>query len=294
MWRSGNKTSDITTASRLLLFAFAILFTLSITIFSQRVAVIAPERTQAADIFAESLSGMISQYAQVIDRSAAEAAFSAMGLETPFNLTTDQTRNAGSAIGCDAIILVKADVQRRGAFGEKTYWEASPAVFILGSRTGMLLDFHHRDVQGRDEKEALSKLAADADAFANLLAADLRRMAEEEIKRAAAEKIEDHSRNTEDDAGLRPPMPYQRITPEYTPLAELYAIRATVDAEVDIDSAGNVQRVAIVRWAGYGLDTSVTIAIRKMNWRPAERSGKTLPMRVLLRYNFTKIEKDEN
>jgi len=29
-----------------------------------------------------------------------------------------------------------------------------------------------------------------------------------------------------------------------------------------------------------------------MNWRPGERGGKPLPMRVLLRYNFTKIEKE--
>jgi hypothetical protein len=30
-----------------------------------------------------------------------------------------------------------------------------------------------------------------------------------------------------------------------------------------------------------------------MNWRPAERNGKTLPMRFLLRYNFKKAEQDK-
>jgi hypothetical protein len=36
----------------------------------------------------------------------------------------------------------------------------------------------------------------------------------------------------------------------------------------------------------------VTDAVRAMNWRPAMRGGKPLPMRVLLRYNFTKVEKE--
>ena len=87
-------------------------------------------------------------------------------------------------------------------------------------------------------------------------------------------------------------MPYKRIKPEYTPAAYLYGIAATVDAEVSIDANGDVKRIDITRWAGYGLDESVIAAIRQMNWRPGERGGKPLPMRVLLRYNFTKIDKE--
>ncbi len=91
---------------------------------------------------------------------------------------------------------------------------------------------------------------------------------------------------------LRPPQPYKRIKPEYTRDAYFYDIRATVDALVDIDENGTVTAIEIDRWAGFGLDESVAETIRKMNWRPATRNGKALPMRVLLRYNFTKIEKE--
>jgi hypothetical protein len=87
-------------------------------------------------------------------------------------------------------------------------------------------------------------------------------------------------------------MPYLRIKPEYTNTAFLYDVKATVDAEVSIDAGGNVKRVDIVRWAGFGLDEAVIDAVNKMNWRRGERNGKPLAMRVLLRYNFTKIEKD--
>ena len=85
----------------------------------------------------------------------------------------------------------------------------------------------------------------------------------------------------------------ERISPEYTAIADFYNVEATVDISVDIDSDGKILHTEIVRWAGYALDESVTEAVRKMNWRPAERKGKFLPMRILLRYNFKDIE-DEN
>ena len=87
-------------------------------------------------------------------------------------------------------------------------------------------------------------------------------------------------------------MPYKRIKPEYTRTAYLYDAKGTVDISVDIDRHGTVNRTEIVRWAGFGLDEAVIAAVMQMSWRPAERGGKTLPMRVLLRYNFTKIEKE--
>jgi hypothetical protein len=97
-----------------------------------------------------------------------------------------------------------------------------------------------------------------------------------------------------DAKNFRSPLPYRRLKPEYTSVANLYAVTATVDATVDLDETGKVLRVEITRWAGYGLDESVEETIRKMQWRSATRDGKPLPIRVLLRYNFKKIETDED
>ncbi len=99
--------------------------------------------------------------------------------------------------------------------------------------------------------------------------------------------------NSPEAKDFRPPLPYKRIRPEYTKIANLYSVEATIDIEIDVDETGKVARAEIVRWAGFGLDESVTETVRKMNWRPAERNGKTLPVRVLLRYNFKKIAPDE-
>ncbi len=59
------------------------------------------------------------------------------------------------------------------------------------------------------------------------------------------------------------------------------------------DENGKILKVETARWAGFGLDEAVAENVRQMNWRPATRNGKALPIRVLLRYNFKKIEIDK-
>lgn len=90
--------------------------------------------------------------------------------------------------------------------------------------------------------------------------------------------------------GLTPPIPYRRIKPEYTSAASLYGVAATVEILVDLDERGAIIRTDIARWAGFGLDESVEKTVRSMTWRSAYRDGKPLPMRVLLRYNFKKLD----
>ena len=57
---------------------------------------------------------------------------------------------------------------------------------------------------------------------------------------------------------------------------------------MDVDEKGEVGRVEIARWAGYGLDESVLATVRQLHFFPAMRNGRAIPMRVLLRYNFRK------
>jgi TonB family protein len=93
--------------------------------------------------------------------------------------------------------------------------------------------------------------------------------------------------------GLRLPAPYRRLRPIYPETAARAEAEATVDVLVDIDAAGEVSRVEVVRWAGFGLDEASVHIIRQMHFRPAMRDGVPLPMRVLLRYNFQKPKKED-
>jgi hypothetical protein len=90
--------------------------------------------------------------------------------------------------------------------------------------------------------------------------------------------------------GFRAPVPYRRLKPEYTPEAALYDVKATVDLTIYLDAAGKIVRTDLERWAGFGLDESVEKNVRSMNWRPAERDGKPMAMKFLVRYNFKKPE----
>ena len=95
------------------------------------------------------------------------------------------------------------------------------------------------------------------------------------MKPAEKKAIEEvPNENTPEAKNFRPPLPYRRISPEYTKIANYYDVEATVDILIDVDADGKILKTEIVRWAGYGLDESVTETVRKMNWRPAERNRK--------------------
>jgi TonB family protein len=88
--------------------------------------------------------------------------------------------------------------------------------------------------------------------------------------------------------GLRLPLPYRRLRPPYPETAARAEAEATIDVEVDIGADGEVSKVEVVRWGGFGLDEATINTVRQMHFRPAMRDNEPVPMRVLLRYNFRK------
>jgi TonB family protein len=76
--------------------------------------------------------------------------------------------------------------------------------------------------------------------------------------------------------------------PEYPETAATAEAEATVDVLVELDEKGEVNRVEIARWAGFGLDEATIETVRQLHFFPAMRNGTPIPLRVLLRYNFRK------
>ena len=91
--------------------------------------------------------------------------------------------------------------------------------------------------------------------------------------------------------GLRLPQPYRRLVPHYPETAARAEAEATVDVLVDLDAGGEVTRVEVARWAGFGLDEATVETVRRLHFFPAMRDGVAIPIRVLLRYNFRKPPK---
>ena len=239
----------------------------------------------------------------VIDRDQASAAAKGAGFEGSLNLTIQQARDLGAAMGCDFYFIGEAQTLRRSPSTKPAYYESYATVFLVSARTGRLILWERptvqRDAPGESEKALLAILSA-AETRQRYLIAMRRAQEEERAQRgaavASAAQIIDVMSDDDSDQNqeVRAPRPYRRLKPPYPDTAARAEVEATVDVLVDIDARGEVARVEIARWAGYGLDQSVIDTVRQMHFFPAMRDGVAVPMRVLLRYNFRKPPPDKN
>ncbi len=261
--------------------------------YSQSLAILAPEKTEQSDSVIERFESELSARFRILDSSMSKSIFSASGFERPYNLTAKNSRDFGNIIGANYFLLIKTDTLRRTAFKRDEYYESYIAVYLVSSRTGNLVLWRLSKFEESSEMVSRKKLFDSVSDLAGLISAKIAvtEKTETSVTLSNAEKLIEAG--SEPTNGLRPPMPYRRIKPQYTDIASIYDILATVDVAVDVDADGEVLKTEVVRWAGFGLDRSVVETVRKMQWRPADLNGKPLPMRVLLRYNFKNIKSEE-
>jgi TonB family protein len=237
----------------------------------------------------------------VIDSDLAMAAARGAGFEGSLNLTTQEARDIGAAIGCEFFFLGDAQTLRRVPSDGNAYFESFASVFLVSSRTGRLI-FWDRPLERGDTAEAAEKAL-----LQSLSAPDTRYRHQVLIRRAVEdERLQKEMAvgkpdsvieimSDDDNAGankdLRAPRPLRRLKPPYPQAAARAEIEAVVDVLVDLDARGEVGTVEITRWAGYDLDQSVIDTVRQMHFFPAMREGVAIPTRVLLRYNFRKPPK---
>ncbi|MBA2378219.1 MAG: energy transducer TonB [Blastocatellia bacterium] len=271
--------------------AIAALFT--VAAHAQRITVFSPEDTAQAAAFNEVLAGSLSTDLKIIDPSLAYSAFRSIEIAAPFNMSTAEARSAGGVIGTDLFILTDVRTQRRTSFALKEHFEASAAIYVVSSRSGELVHWSILRRTERNEDQAEAFLVKAASEISADLAKTVRSAYEHDLNRKSTMGLPPFPTDAEEkDPAFRAPIPYNRLRPKYTQLADFFGVRATVDIIVEINAAGNIINTQIDRWAGYGLDESVEHVVRSMNWRPAERNGTKLAKRVLLRYNFTKVDPD--
>ena len=237
------------------------------------------------------------------DRDMSRAAARGVGYRGSLNMTLSEARDLGAAVGCDFFVTGDAQTLRRSSSARPVYFESYASVFVASSRTGRLIRWERPAAEAATPGEAERLLLAQLDAAAaRLLSAVAEARAREDRERLAPPQqgdahapIIDLSAEEPEVAhgNVRPPAPYRRIRPAYTEEAARAEAEATVDASVEIGADGRVTTVEIVRWAGFGLDDSVASAVSRTRFRPAERGGEPVPVRVLLRYNFRRPQKKE-
>jgi hypothetical protein len=259
----------------------------------QRIAIIAPDRDRPDLEYVARLGDKFPGPAKILESSQAYEAFRSVAIETPFNMHIDTARTAAAVIGCDYFILVKTGAQRRSSFSKPDYFEAFAVHYLISGRSGELVAWSLKSFEAESQMRANQALDSSVAATAGEIAKRITVTRESELVITPRDALEEVP-EPDSPAGidLKPSVPYRRIKPEYATTAFLYDARATVEIEVDLDVDGKIIATRIVRWAGFGLEESVEKAVHAMIWRPAMRKGKALAMRVLLRYNFKKVDKE--
>lgn len=266
---------------------------LFLPVAAQRVAILTPTNTDTSRGYAAVLKKNLANTLTVLDGSMSKSAFDAAAPATPFNLTTEESKNIGSMIGCDFFILLRSADQRRSSFERPVYYQAYAAIYLVSSRSGRLALWRLSSFEDDKPEKARERLTVAAKILADEIAHTVKATAKLELDPPPAANLEEVPEPDSQAAkNFRAPIPFSRVKPAYPATAAFYDIAATVDILVDMDAAGTILNTEIVRWAGFGLDDSVEKTVRAMNWRPAERNGKFLPMRFLLRYNFKRFDKD--
>jgi TonB family protein len=273
-----------------------------------RVAVLDFGETQAGQRVAERFSAGISSVdiskaadVQILDRDASRAAARGAGYAGSLNMTLQEARDLGAAIGCDFFITGDAQVLRRSPSTGPIYYEAYASIFAVSARTGNLLRWERESFEASTPEEALRILLAEIDKGAlrarylnTLRAARVDEREHALVSSSDAAQIElAPEEGSAEASGLRLPQPYRRLRPAYPETAARAEAEASVDVILDLDAEGEVTRVLVTRWAGFGLDEATVNTARQLHFRPAMRDGTPLPMRVLLRYNFRKPKRDE-
>ncbi|MEK6302261.1 MAG: energy transducer TonB [Acidobacteriota bacterium] len=233
----------------------------------------------------------------LMDQSMVQPALKGMGYEGSLNMSRDEARKLGSAIGCDFFITGKLEAFTRSDRAAEEHEEALMGVMIVDSRTGALAVFDFIDGKAATREAAGAALIK---TLATRVTSYIDRMSRFQLARAqvlpsgsgkpAEASVEDiPDEGSPLAVGFAPPQFLNRVKPDYTEAAERADVTAIVEASAVFRASGEVGDIQIVRWAGFGLEESAERAIRQLKFKAATREGKPVNVRAIVRYNFRRL-----
>lgn len=275
---------------------------------SVRVALIGFTRASSRDPAAVSnkvesrLNASLSSDPRVllVDDSIVRSALPGLGYDGSINMSRDEARRVGSAIGCDFFITGKLEVLTRSERKGESHEEAFAGLMVVDGRTGDLAVFDFISKKATTTGVALDEVEK---AMAERATGYIDRIIQIRTRgQVAASTTPTSSSTTAGDlvedmpdedspraAGFKPPQFLSRVKPSYPVEAEQADITATVEVTVVFRSNGEVGGAEITRWAGFGLDESAVAAVRQFKFSPALRNGNPISVRATIRYNFRRV-----
>jgi TonB family protein len=266
-----------------LLCAVIVSFTVGVNAQKKSIAVIPADKTAFTRSLAEITEDSLADPFRIADIELAQTVIAAAERKNLFNLSLDEAKNIGSGIGCDYFILLRSENLRRSSFKRNVYYEAFLIYFLVDARTGRLMSWKHLSSEAADAPDADKVLLSQFRDHVKELPGTIQKLAAEDrpVFDLSPYEINDYEKTN-----VRTPLPFRRLSPVSTDLAQHLRVEAVVDIQAAIDEKGYITQTKIMRWAGFGLDEEVINTVRKMNFRPAILNGKTVPSRFVLRYNF--------
>ena len=255
--------------------------------------------TQLENALVEALRG--DQRVSVIDDSLVRPAITGIGYDGSINMSKDEARKLGAAIGCDFFIVGKTEALSRSDHENESHEVAYAAIMIVDGRSGALQVFDFVSSKAATRENAISAVLKnlngrtqsyiDQMVRAGASASTTRLEASSNSEPKNREPIEDiPADGSRRAAGFTPPEFLNRVRPDYPPQADLADITATVEAMAVFRSNGQVGNIEITRWAGFGLEESSERAIRQLKFKPATRDGRPINVRALIQYNFRRAK----
>lgn len=225
----------------------------------------------------------------LLESALVESAAKGFGYDGSLNLTRDQARNLGAAIGCDYYLLGRGRLEPQSIGAGQFLHRAWLALFLVDARSGRLANFEFLQHERSDPAEASASLLSDLKSQLSLfLSQDRHRQDQPDTGLPSPPHIidlDDPEKSSQDGA-LQPPRILISPKPTYTKPAQTADVTATVDLNVTFLSDGAIGAIEVVRWAGFGLDESSIEAARKIRFHPATLRGQPVAVRALVQYKF--------
>ena len=85
---------------------------------------------------------------------------------------------------------------------------------------------------------------------------------------------------------ITPPRLSEVANPYYTPEARKKKIEGTVTLAIVVDQKGDVVDAKVVKGLGYGLDENAIVAVKEWKYKPAEKDGEPIAVKMEVTVDF--------
>ena len=85
---------------------------------------------------------------------------------------------------------------------------------------------------------------------------------------------------------ITPPRLSEVANPYYTPEARKKKIEGTVTLAIVVDQKGDVTDAKVVKGLGYGLDENAIVAVKEWKYKPAEKDGEPIAVKMEVTVDF--------